>query len=269
MNAQQVVVGIYLALEKCGGKNLVEKTRAAARAAGCSFSNAESSVWLKPFLRVHGRKTDEIRTENGRFAGRKIKHETDGSADGKRTRNGRETDSRVVKESRIPNNSQDVLPPETNVSVPPAPEKPKAVKVVDEVPEVSFEPGDEVRINGLVLERNPSGKIDPHVLRRFRAECRAKFVLVGAACWRYGVDTALAKPAGWPYAVQVMASNPAGAKAPRPSARGAPKERYVPENLRPSAEKLAFYDQLGKRSNAIRQGDTILGRQQAAAVDVA
>ncbi len=99
MNAQQVVVGIYLALEKAGGKNLVEKTRAAARATGVSFSNAESSRWLKPFIEVNGRKTDGVRTESGRFRGRKTKHETDGSADGKRTENGRETDSRANKES--------------------------------------------------------------------------------------------------------------------------------------------------------------------------
>lgn len=93
MNAQQVVVGIYRALEKAGCRNLVERTRKAARAAGVEFSNKQASLWLKKF----------VGTENGRDSGQ----DGDGDLSTFGTENGRgrgrESDSRVNKVSLVSN----------------------------------------------------------------------------------------------------------------------------------------------------------------------
>jgi hypothetical protein len=90
-----------------------------------------------------------------------------------------------------------------------------AVKLEDRTPDVAFEPADEARVTALMLNRNTSGRISPHVLKRLRHEMHLKFSEVGAACWRHGVDTAILKPAEWRYAVSVMRSNPDGLIAPQ------------------------------------------------------
>ena len=77
MTAQQAVVGIYKALESGNTKNLVEKTRKAARAAGFKFSNAELSSWLSRF--VHP--SLQIKDAKGRFKGSRTEMRT-GSTDG-------------------------------------------------------------------------------------------------------------------------------------------------------------------------------------------
>lgn len=95
MNAQQVVVGIYLALEQGGATNLVERTRAAARAAGVKFDNGQAARWLSEFTVRHNGKR-KPQDQKGRFLGtqtdartgeqterrRTNAHETDGTADG-------------------------------------------------------------------------------------------------------------------------------------------------------------------------------------------
>ena len=93
MNPQQVVVGIYLALEKCGGRNLIDRSRAAARAAGVSFSNADATRWLAPFQSARGRRTDIERPANGRGFVRE--------ADVQKTADGPGSDSRANNVSLV------------------------------------------------------------------------------------------------------------------------------------------------------------------------
>jgi hypothetical protein len=84
LEPRSVVIGIYLALEKAGAKNLVERTRLAARAAGAKFTNGQAATWLAPFVSEHHKNTPES-TRRG-FAnlthGRDCGQETDGIADG-------------------------------------------------------------------------------------------------------------------------------------------------------------------------------------------
>lgn len=125
--------------------------------------------------------------------------------------------------------------------------KPKATKIPDELPEVTFDAEDELRVTALLLQHAPSGRVQPRTLARLRVQFRAKFDAVGAPSWRYGVDTALAKPAGWPYALSVMANNPSGPPIVAQRSVSSATGRYVPVNLRPDAELLAQLDQIGKR----------------------
>lgn len=157
--------------------------------------------------------------------------------------------------------TDNVLPPSANALGTPARQKP--VKIQTQEPEVTFAPEDETRVAALMLERNPSGTVSPHVLARERAAMRSKLDAVGDRCWRYGVDTALAKPAGWRYALTVMANNPTGPPAPRPAARGAPP-RTVPKNLQPDAAKMALYAQIGHRFHAVPSGPDSLDRLENA-----
>lgn len=80
MNAQQIVVQFYLALESAKAKNLVERTRVAARAAGATFTNSEASAWLSKFTSV----TRAKREAKGHFAGSTPTNGqvSDGHADG-------------------------------------------------------------------------------------------------------------------------------------------------------------------------------------------
>lgn len=64
LKAQQLVVGIYLALENAGDVNLVERTRDIARYAGASFTNAQASAWLEKFVKKH--KTQGVRFKKKR-----------------------------------------------------------------------------------------------------------------------------------------------------------------------------------------------------------
>lgn len=93
MNPQQVVVGIYLALEKCGGRNLIDRSRNAARAAGVKFSNAEATRWLAPFQKARGHKPDSERAANGRGFVREM--------DGQSTEDGPKEDSRANNVSLV------------------------------------------------------------------------------------------------------------------------------------------------------------------------
>jgi hypothetical protein len=64
LKAQQLVVGIYLALENAGADDLVERTRDVARYAGASFRNAQASAWLKKFVEKH--QTQDVGLKNKR-----------------------------------------------------------------------------------------------------------------------------------------------------------------------------------------------------------
>jgi hypothetical protein len=76
-NPRQVVVEFYLALERATGSGSVDKARAAARAVGCTFTNSESSEWLKPFTKTAGI-TAGKRLKNGVSNGVVIEHGTAG-----------------------------------------------------------------------------------------------------------------------------------------------------------------------------------------------
>jgi hypothetical protein len=72
-NARQVVIEFYLALERATTHGNIEKARAAARSIGCSFTNAESSLWLKPFIDAAEQRQDsrqEVRQGNHEEIGR-------------------------------------------------------------------------------------------------------------------------------------------------------------------------------------------------------
>lgn len=255
MNNQQLVVGMYRFLEAQGVKNLVERTRAAARAAGGTFSNAESSVWLKAFVSSHGRKTDgktdAVRTENGKFAGRKSKHVSDGKQEETRTddgrKDGRETDSRANKEPLVTN-----PPIETNVSICP----PKGV-TRPIAPEVAFEEQDERRVQQslvLVAAENKTGVLTAARIRTLRAEMRTAFDEFGADRWRYGLDEAAPRGKPWAYALAVMRKNenvPTYAPNVLPL-RGPPNGRrpgYVDRPIDP--DRMAGIERVAASSRAI------------------
>lgn len=82
--AQNLVIEFYLAIERAEGKGSVDRARAAARAAGATFSNPQSAIWLAPFTKAAAEK----RTENGVSNGVGFTSETAGSAAEKRTENG-------------------------------------------------------------------------------------------------------------------------------------------------------------------------------------
>ena len=136
---------------------------------------------------------------------------------------------------------------DTNVSLVPAVQKAKAIKVQEQLPEVAFDPSDEDRVTALILAHAPSGRVQPKTIARLRSQYREKLDAVGLECWRYGIDVALAKPAGWPYALTVMLSNPNGAPASRSPSNGK-QERYIPKNLRPNEDLIAQLEELGRRN---------------------
>ena len=76
MNAQQIVVEFYRAIERATGRGSVDKARIAARAFGAKFTNAEASRWLEPFVKAADGFADRQRTgkrtgnqaQNGRTA---------------------------------------------------------------------------------------------------------------------------------------------------------------------------------------------------------
>lgn len=247
---QDAVVGAWRYLESIGAKPTARKAMEIARLGGAKFRSVEAQKLLAKF-------SDASRMQSGC------------TPDAQNTHAGCTPDAPGMqsgciftganKVSLVP---KPISPPEPNGSSPP-PAKPKAVRLVEEHPAVDFEPEDEVRVSALLLQHAPSGRIAPSTLARLRCQFRAKLDAVGAACWRYGVDTALAKPAGWPYAVSVMARNPTGppAAAPRARSRGAP----VPECLQPSDEKMALYERIGKQ-HALRTGTDPLGRLEDVAL---
>lgn len=68
---------MYLAIERAEGAGSVDRARAAARAAGARFSNAESMLWLSDFLNAAVRRRDS-RRENGVTYGVENEHKTAG-----------------------------------------------------------------------------------------------------------------------------------------------------------------------------------------------
>lgn len=78
------MIGIYLALEKAGAKNLVERTRKAARAAGIAFGDHEAATWLAPFVAKHRAQRPETvaKRENNLTLARKRARDSHGNAHG-------------------------------------------------------------------------------------------------------------------------------------------------------------------------------------------
>jgi hypothetical protein len=64
-DARPLVIEMYKAIEKAEGRGSVDRARAAARAAGATFSNAQSMVWLKPFIEAAAVRLQSERRKNG------------------------------------------------------------------------------------------------------------------------------------------------------------------------------------------------------------
>lgn len=242
-DVRQVVIGVFQVLERSGTKDIVARVRAGVRAMGYVFSNEECSAWLKPFQHARGQRSDAGRTQ----AGRDFKHESDAV----RTQDGRESDSRANNESLV-TNTYPKLANARSVT-------PKARPVAQIIPEVAFEDKtDEHRVSALLALENPSGRMLDRKRLALRSLMRSRLDEVGPACWRFGVDQALAKGVGWAYAARVIVNNPV---PPQPYlARSAPsRSQKTGASAPPSPEKMALYEER-LNTNAVREQPNILGR---------
>ena len=259
MNRSKIIQAAYFAViamdDKPSRRNVEKMIRCIT--GGKGFASLEVASWFKAHpqyalsyaqssepLQNHSRTTSEPVSEPV------IEHESFVAQNQRQNEIENPSRVRAANEYLYTNaNSYISTPVVAKATTPPREEKPKQPKVVVTVPEVVFEAQDEPRVAALVALHVKGDKMSAKVSGALRLAMRSSFESAGAAAWRYGVDTALAAGASWPYALKVIASNPNCAPPARLNARASPPPREVPINLQPDAEKLALYAKISREGD--------------------
>ena len=131
----------------------------------------------------------------------------------------------------------------------------KAQSIETTIPEVSFDEQDEARVQAVLALEITSDKMRTKTRLAKRFAMRSKLDAVGEACWRYGMDTAIQKPAGWNYAVAVMRAHPQGAPRGREASS---RPKVVPKSCEITQDTRELYARLGRSLLAVPEQSDLL-----------